>query len=186
MTQQPPPSGSDIDLDISLPFDSQDSPGVTSPLPPARSSFISNYDEFEIEEDFDGEELGKAMDEAERRYRAQIESSMRHVDGRAMLKPLKPPFKVGDIEDIVPDQIESSPLPSQSTVTPLVFAKDAEQIQSQELKKDGEAEISLAPFFQFRKRGFFNVTDLAAPVWCETQVTHLIGHMGECRLIALL
>lgn len=181
MTQQPPTSGSDIDLDISLPFDSQDSPGATGPLPPARSSFINSCDEFEIEEDLDGEELGKAMDEAERRYRAQSESSMRHVDGRAVLKPSKPPFIVGDIEDIVPDQVEGSPLHSQSTVTPC-----AEQFQSQELKKDGEAEISLAPFFQFRKRGFFNVTDLAAPVWCETQVIHLIGHMRKCRLIALL
>lgn len=186
MTQQPPTPGHDIDLDISLPFDSQDSPGATGPLPPARSSFINSCDEFEIEEDFDGEELGKAMDEAERRYRAQSESSMRHVDGRAVLKPSKPRFIGGDIEDIVPDQVEGSPLHSQSTITPLVFAKDAEQVQWQELKKDGEAEISLAPFFQFRKRGFFNVTDLAAPVWCETQVIHLIGHMRKCRLIALL
>lgn len=178
MTQQPSPSGSNIDLDIFLPFDSQDSPGVTGPLSPARSSFINSSDEFEIEEDFDGEELGKAMDEAERRYRAQSENSMRHADGRAVEKPSNPPFIVGDIEDIVPDHVEGGPLTSQSTVTPLVFAIDVEQIQSQELKKDGEAVISLAPFFQFRKRGFFNVTDLAAPVWCEAQVIHLlIGHM---------
>lgn len=143
---------------------------MTGALSAAQVSVTSNYDEFEFEENFDREELEKAMHEAERRYEVPSESLMRHADGRAGGQPAESQFIVRDIEDIVPDQVEKGSLPSQRTITPLVYAEHGGQIELEELEKDGEAEDSLAPFLKFRKRGFFNVTDLAAPVWCETQV----------------
>lgn len=147
----------------------------------AQVSVRNNYDEFEFEENFDREELEKAMGEAERRYGAQSKSLVRRTDGRIAGQPAESPFIVRDIEDIVSDQGDDGSLISQRTITPLVYAEHAEQIES------GEADDSLAPFFQFRKRGFLNVTDLAAPVWCETQVGRfpLIGHVRECRLRSL-
>lgn len=142
---------------------------MTGALSAAQVSVTSNYDEFEFEENFDREELEKAMHEAEHRYEVPSESLMRHANGRAVGQPAESQLRVRDIEDIVPDQVDKGSLPSQRTVTPLVYAEHAGQIELEELEKDGEAEDSLAPFLKFRKRGFFNVTDLAAPVWCETQ-----------------
>ncbi|OXM76093.1 hypothetical protein C364_06197 [Cryptococcus neoformans Bt63] len=138
---------------------------MTGALSAAQVSVTSNYDEFEFEENFDREELEKAMHEAEHRYEVPSENA----NGRAVRQPAESQLRVRDIEDIVPDQVDKGSLPSQRSVTPLVYAEHAEQIELEELEKDGEAEDSLAPFLRFRKRGFFNVTDLAAPVWCETQ-----------------
>lgn len=139
---------------------------MTGALSAAQVSVTSNYDEFEFEENFDREGLEKAMHEAEHRYEVPSENA----NGRAVGQPAESQLRVRDIEDIVPDQVDKGSLPSQRSVTPLVYAEHAEQIELEELEKDGEAEDSLAPFLRFRKRGFFNVTDLAAPVWCETQV----------------